>query len=83
MTPDKCKNCPALKYPYLYTIDNHNRKLPEEHWTPTCSRNAAPGPMRGMYAACRPEICEGVYGRKYYVDFENSTEENIKVIYYD
>ena len=83
MTPDKCKNCSAADYPYVYTVDCHNLELPKECWVPTCSKNMAPGRMPGMYAACRPEICEGVYGRRYYVDYKNNTEENIKVIYYD
>lgn len=75
MTPEKCKNCPALIYPYIYTVDKHNRKLPKEDWEPTCSRNMALGTMPGIYDICRPEICEGAYGRRYYLDYEN------KIIY--
>ena len=73
MTPDKCKNCPALKYPYLYTVDRHMRKLPEEEWVATCSKNMAMGIERGMYAHCLPDICEGANGRRYYFDYINKT----------
>ena len=81
MTPERCKNCPALIYPYIYTVDKHNHKLPEEEWMPTCSKNMAQGIERGMHDRCCPEICEGPNGRRYYVDYVNSTPENIKVIY--
>ncbi len=73
MTPDKCKNCPALIYPYLYTVDSHMRKLPKEKWVATCSKNMALGDVRGMYARCLPDICEGANGRRYYFDYINET----------
>lgn len=73
MTPDKCKNCPALIYPYVYTVDAHMRKLPKEEWVATCSKNMALGDRSGMYDRCLPEICEGANGRRYYFDYINKT----------
>ena len=73
MTPDKCKNCLALKYPYIYTVDTHMRKLPKEDWVATCSKNMVLGPERGMYGRCIPEGCEGANGRRYYFDYINET----------
>lgn len=73
MTPDKCKNCPALKYPYVYTVDAHMCKLPKEKWVATCSKNMVFGDMPGMYGRCIPDICEGAYGRRYYFDYINKT----------
>lgn len=73
MTPDKCKNCPALKYPYVYTVDVHMRKLPKEDWVATCSKNMELGNMRGMYGRCIPEVCEVANGRRYYFNYINET----------
>ena len=66
MTPEKCKDCPALIYPYMFTVDKHNRKLPKELWIPTCRKNMSRGIERGMYGDCCPDICEGDDGRCYY-----------------
>jgi len=70
MTPDKCKNCPCLIYPYKYTVDNCNRKLPEEDWFATCSKNMDPT-EHGIYGHCCPEVCEGQEWRIYSVDYKD------------
>lgn len=71
MTPEKCKNCPALIYPYRWRVDGHNRLLPKDEWLPTCKMNITRyfgednNDLRGIYGTCRPEYCEGPYGRRY------------------
>lgn len=77
MTPDKCKNCQALIYPYIYTVDRNNRKLSEEYCVVTCSKNMTVA-EHGIYESCHPEVCEGPEGRTYSFDYKNG-----KVYYHD
>ena len=81
---DKCKDCPALKYPYLSTFDFHNHKRPKEEWVRTCAKHHY---GCGAYGDCMPDICEGPYGRsyrtKYITDFETGIPKIIKKVTFE
>lgn len=74
---DKCLNCSALVYPYIFTIDMHGRKLPKERWHKTCRKSIADHrhewELRGIYGECYPEGCEGPNGRNYRIKLDLKT----------
>lgn len=74
---DKCLNCSALVYPYIFTVDRHGRKLPKERWHKTCRKSIAKSTddmrLRGLYGECYPEGCEGPNGRNYRIELDIKT----------